>query len=142
MKKLIISLVILLTIVLNNFTQYYPIIQDDFSDDTKFYDLSVLVTLSGESGPVSAFELAPKADNNTLSFNSIQLTADAIGQGGYGSGYNTHTSIDYEIPEFDRASYEDYAIRVEFDLLWHEVSGGSGNSGKLQLFAIHEYPEG
>lgn len=123
------------------YSQYSTFIFDDFTDTAARIDLSDKIIRKDYDGPVSAFEIVEKSDVNGLTYHSIHLSPEGIEKGGYSfdnGDYMTHTCIDYVFPrEFDTRDND--TIKIEFDAIFNQVSG-SGESNRLVVHLIHEYP--
>ncbi|MBC7827638.1 MAG: T9SS type A sorting domain-containing protein [Chitinophagaceae bacterium] len=117
------------------------IVADNFNDRSKFIDNTLLTIWGGNGVPVSGIELGPKTDNFGLTYNGVSLTSAAITNSGYtsASSLKTMTAIDYEFPSrIDRSSTQ---VKVEFDAIWGALDG-SGESGRLVVTLVDEYPDG
>ncbi len=116
------------------------VLADSFRTPGERIDLSVRMIRQGFEEPVTAFERREVSDQNGLSYFAQTLNSQAIGACGYSleSGdYMAHSCIDYSFPVIDRSDGD--SIVVEFDALWDQQKG-SGESGRLVAFLMHEYP--
>lgn len=139
MKKIYL-LFCIVALSFQSFGQFTELVFDDLTSDPQYnVDLSTLLLWGGNTDTISAFEVVNHADDNSLSFPALCLTAEGIGQGGYNSGSTyTSTAVDYLFPRVYR--YSD-TIRVEFDYMSEQLSG-SGESGRLGIALLYDYPDG
>lgn len=116
------------------------LVNDNFTNSTTFIDNTTKALWGSNTVPSSAFELVSKTAGS-LSYNSIHLTAAAFNNGGYvnSTELRTATSIDYELGEtIDRNNFD---LKIEFDAVW-SILDGSGESGRLVVTAMSDYPAG
>lgn len=138
--KIIALIVIAMLMRTYGFSQT-TLVTDNFADRSKFNDNSLLLLWGGNATPVSGFSIGPKADNNSLNYNAISLTASAQSNSGYtsASSLKTATCIDYPLPAvIDRTGQN---IKIEFDAIW-DVTGSGGENGRLVVTLLGDYPAG
>lgn len=106
-------------------------------DGGDFIDNALMYTPDGYDNPIPAFTIEETTDNNDLTFPSITLTEDAVGQ--VTSLFRMWACFDYVFPDIVERTDED-TIKVEFDILFDEVRG-SGESGRLNVTLLQELPD-
>jgi hypothetical protein len=119
-----------------------PIVQDDFSGDRKFIDVSLVAKWGPNQKPVTALKIAEKADKEGLSFKALSLDETAAAFSKWDQDLHCATCFDYAFPPLDRAAT---TIRVEFDAVWDELERGAkgwGENNRLLVVLMHSYPEG
>jgi hypothetical protein len=120
------------------------IIQDNFTDRSKFKDNTLLLHWGLYNSPQTAFSLQSKTDAATpaaVTYNSICLTDSGVKYSGYttANSLKTLTGIDYEFPATLNRNAGD--IKIEFDGIWNGQDNG-GESGRLVVTLLGEYPAG
>jgi hypothetical protein len=101
-------------------------------------DGSLGIAVLGRSYGQSAFATGPVSDNQNLEYQSIFLTPQAIGMGGYNSG-SAYTSTAFDVM-FESLSHQSEVVSVEFDYMSEQLSG-NGESGRLGIALLNDYPE-
>jgi hypothetical protein len=120
------------------------IIQDNFTNRSKFKDNTLLLHWGLYSSPQTGFSLQSKTDASAptaVTYNSICLTDSGVKYSGYtaANSLKTLTGIDYEFPAtLDRNAGD---IKIEFDGIWNGQDNG-GESGRLVVTMLGEYPAG
>lgn len=138
MKKQLLKL-LLLGLTSSMFAQYTNIVEDNFADRSKFFDVSLTNKWAPFNDYVTAFKIENVADKNSLAFDAISLTKVAGENKKYNitDGLRESTAFDYIFNEFDRTNNE---FKVEFDLLWKYLSSG-GQDRRFVVALVYDYPE-
>ncbi len=118
--------------------QFREVRTEAFQNKNGIIDLSELLFWGGNTDVVSAFATGPKSDNQNLEYQSIFLTPQAIGMGGYTSG-SAYTSTAFDMM-FESLSHQSEVVSVEFDYMSEQLSG-NGESGRLGIALLYDYPE-
>lgn len=119
------------------------ILTEDFQNlsSPNFIDLSKLHLWGPYAEPTSCFEVGEKEDREGLRFNSIRLKQEALPFTNFSrvDGLKTAQALDFRFPFlFDRNLD---TLIIEVDIL-HDTVRSSGESGRMVLTVLHEYPEG
>jgi hypothetical protein len=117
------------------------IVQDNFTDRSKFIDNTLLTIWGSNGSATTALDLVPKSDNSSLQYNSVTLTGGGLSNSGYtaSNSLKTLTSLDYQFPSvMDRGNT---TVEIEFDAIWTSQSG-SGEDGRLVITLMGDYPAG
>jgi hypothetical protein len=120
------------------------LVYDNFEDFSKLRDASILVNWGDHNEAVSCFELGEITDNAGLSYQSIYVHSLASPYATYHPLVNgkaslrTMTFFDYVFPVVDRS---DKIVSITFDALWNRYDGGYGETGRLVVTLVDDYPE-
>lgn len=131
--------VIIFSLVCTKVIGQQVVLQDDYTDRSKFIDLSELLFWNNEQDTITAFEFKHIKDGNNLEYRALSLKPEALGQGGYNAGSSyASTCIDYRLPLYNRRFD---TLIIEFDYLSASLSG-SGEGGRLGIATMYQYPPG
>ena len=117
------------------------ILMDNFTTIENFTDLTKKLIWSDSGDTTSGFILKQTEDSQGMVQNCLSLTEEAIEKTGYNHGtIKASQAIDYVIPEkLDRLNS---TYKIEFDALWEELNNnGWGESGRIVVTLLHDYPE-
>jgi hypothetical protein len=117
------------------------LIQDNYSDRSKFIDNTLLTLWGTNLTPSTGFDLGPRSDVNGVTFNALSLNPGGIANSGYtgANSLKTLTSIDYVLPLVINRLTD--TIIIEFDAIWQATSS-SGENGRLVVTLMDNYPAG
>jgi len=126
------------------FSQEYKdsiIVYDDFSTNAKFTDLSKKLIWSDSEVVMSGFQLGNADDFSGLSMKCLSLTREAMDKTGYKPGtIKASQAIDYVLDK--KLDRNNTTYKIEFDALWDELNNnGWGESGRIVITLLHDYPE-
>jgi hypothetical protein len=141
MKRKITLLAAIAAFTGSAFAQMDTIVFDQFTDMSKFHDLTTTFIWGPNNSLTTGFQLQNMADGNSLSYDAISLTQLAADTKKYNidTGLKEATAWDYEFPAtLDRAGD---TIVIEFDVLWKDLTS-SGNTHRFVVAICHEYPAG
>ena len=138
MRTLLLSFTLFLySFAFSQFSQ--TLVSDDFTDTSKFVDISKLLLWKARTEPTSGFVLSEKTDKNNLKYNAISLTTEAAANKKFNipDGLRESTGFDYVLGDIDRTLG---SLKLEFDVLWTKIDGG-GQSDRIVVSLVHDYPE-
>ena len=117
------------------------IIDENFGNPSNYTDLTELLIWGPNSGVQSGFQYGSVADNNGLAYYAVHMTPTAMQYAGYQPNtIRASQAIDFRFPE--PISREQDSLIIEFDALWDVFnSNGWGESGRIVLTLLHDYPE-
>lgn len=118
------------------------LVSQDFSTpgQSAYKDLSLLLNWGGLGTSQTAFNIAPKADNNGLSYSAIALTDSAVKYSRYllPNGLKTSQCIDFPFGPISRSAGD--SLEVEFSVIWDVLTAG-GEGGRVVAALMHEIPD-
>jgi len=129
----------LYSISFSSICQNIELVNDDFTDSTKYIDLTKKLIWGNNSGIRSAFRLVNKQDQSGLTYKAITQSDSARKHSGYQLPNSLKASLvyDYRFQDFDR---NNDSLTIEFDVLWDVLVSG-GNQGRIVVALMHDYPD-
>ncbi len=117
------------------------LIEENFSDTSTFTDLSRLLIWGDNTEVESGFQYDSIEDSRGLIYQAIHMTPKAIEYAGYQPNtIRASQAVDFRFPT--PISREADTLIVEFDALWDALnSPGWGESGRIVVTLLHDYPE-
>ncbi len=131
-----------LRLVYSQQQQEQIILNDDFFSRNQWTsDITLTYPWSSKGTVVSGFEFGETSDLNGLTKQSVRMTPEALSKPGYKPGTMlAGLAFDYRFQSpVDR---NQTTLKIEFDALWEAIkNSGWGESGRLVLTLLHDYPK-
>jgi hypothetical protein len=118
------------------------ILYDDFFTRNGWTtDLTLTYPWSEKGAVVSGFDLGETADLNGLKKQCLRISPEALSKPGYKPGTMlAGLAVDYRFETPVERNHT--TLKIEFDALWEGINNsGWGESGRIVLTLIHDYPE-
>lgn len=131
---------VLLTIQAQTF-QDSIILEEQFYDTSGFVDLSKKLIWGLNTEIESGFQYGPVEDSRGVTNQAIHVTAEAMEYAGYQPNtIRASQAVDFRFPQ--KIVRNQDTLIIEFDALWGTFnSDGWGESGRIVLTLLHDYPE-
>ena len=141
MKRL--SLLLILIGLINCTYSQKVLLNDQFSDRSKFHDLSLGLIWGSNTDYTSAYAIQSIADKNGLTYNALGFVDSAmvhVNYHGTDNSLKASTCFDYELQDIPTRGAGD-TIKLEYDIMWSALHN-SGERGRVNVILFHDYPEG
>lgn len=112
-----------------------------FEDRSAWVDLSEKLIWGSNAGVESGFQLGPVSDSRGLTYQALHLTDNAMAHAGYREGtLRASQAIDVRFPA--PLIRDTDTLIIEFDAFWAALNNsGWGESGRIVLTLLHDYPQ-
>ncbi len=117
------------------------LLEEDFHDTASFTDLSKKLIWGENTEVESGFQYGEITDSRGLVHQAIHITEEATQYAGYQPNtIRASQAVDFRFPNMITRTTD--TLIIEFDALWDSFnSSGWGESGRIVLTLLHDYPE-